>query len=395
VARNRAVLLVALGIDNFGSGLFLPLAVVYATRVIELPVGVAGAVIAAGTAAGLLVPPVAGRLTDRSGPRAVVVAAQLLQAAGAAAYLFAHDPGTVLLAAVLLAAGQQMFYSALFALIADVGAPGAKDRSFAVVSMVRSACFGLGGLVVGALLTGVGPIGYRVAVAADGVSFVVAALLLALLLKVAHVRHPGTAGSTSVLHDRPYLTLIVVSVLFVLPVDFFLIGVPVYVLEALHGPGWLPGAILALLTLLTSVGGTLVLRATRRLTRTTAMTYGAVLYSLWCLASLATVLVPAGWRPVYLLATTLIIAAGSLVFGPRANALAEAAAPRHLRGRYLAAYQYAATAAGVIAPGIVALFTVATWLPWLIVAIGAAMAGVVLRALAPHLPRDAVTAAAA
>lgn len=55
--RNRAVLMVALGIDNFGSGLFLPLPILYATRVAGLSLGLAGTVITAGTAIGLLVPP--------------------------------------------------------------------------------------------------------------------------------------------------------------------------------------------------------------------------------------------------------------------------------------------------------------------------------------------------
>jgi hypothetical protein len=47
----------------------------------------------------------------------------------------------------------------------------------------------------------------------------------------------------------------------------------------------------------------------------------------------------------------------------RANALAEAIAPPAVRGRYLAAFQYAFTVPGVIAPAVVALFSVAVWLP--------------------------------
>ena len=103
MTRNRIALLTALGVDNFGSGLFLPVVLLYVTRVVGLPLAVAGAVVAVGTAAGLAVPPVAGRLVDRAGPRRVVIAAELMQALGAVTYL---------------AAGQQAFYSALFALIA-------------------------------------------------------------------------------------------------------------------------------------------------------------------------------------------------------------------------------------------------------------------------------------
>src|SRR5438874_1085480 len=118
--RRLGALLVALGIDNFGSGLFLPLALVYTTEVVGLPIEVAGATVTVGTATGLLVPPVAGRLVDRIGARTVVITAQFVQAGGALGYLVADGVAIVLLAAVVLAAGQQLFYCSLFTLISEV-----------------------------------------------------------------------------------------------------------------------------------------------------------------------------------------------------------------------------------------------------------------------------------
>ena len=119
------------------------------------------------------------------------------------------------------------------------------------------------------------------------------------------------------------------------------------------------------------------------------MALGAALYLVWCGASVAAVLVPAGWRPLELLAATLVLAAAGLLF-QRANALAEASAPRAVRGQYLAAFQYAFTIPGVIAPAVVALFSVAIWLPWLLVGTCAALAVLALRWLAGHLPAAAL-----
>lgn len=390
MGRDRFGLLVALGIDNFGSGLFLPLALVYATRVVGLTLGEAGVAVTIGTAAGLLVPAVAGRFVDRIGPRPVVITAQLMQAAGAFTYLVAHGVVLVVVAAVLLAAGQQLFYSALFALIADVAGEGPKDRPFAVVGMVRAACFGAGGLVVGGLLTTVGPAGYRIAVGVDGSSFLLCALLLAVLVHPAHQAPAESSAPGGLLADRPYLALIGITALVALASDFFLVGVPVYALDELHTPVWLPGAILAVLTALDSVGGTTAVRLTRRLSRTSAMSVGAAALVVWCLASLAAVFVPAGWRPAYLLVCTVLVSAAELMFGTRVNALAEAAAPRAVRGRYLAAFQYSFTVAGVVAPAVVALFSVATWLPWLLVAVCAGVAVPGLRWISPRLPAHAV-----
>jgi MFS family permease len=383
-------LLCALGTDNFGSGLFLPLALVYVTQVVGVPLAVAGTAVTLGTVGGLVVPPLAGRLVDRVGPRAVVIGAQLLQAAGAGAYLLADGAGPVVAAAVLLSTGQQLFYSSLFVLIADVAGDVPKDRPFAEVGMVRAGCFGLGGLVAGALLTCLGAGGYRIALLLDVATFFVAASILALFVRLARPREQHRERSVKVLRDRPYLALILFSGLFGLSLEFFLIGTPVFVLDRMHGPAWLPGAILALLTVLTSVGGTLALRLTAHLSRITAMRAGSALFAVWCLVSLGVLLVPDGWRVAYLLASTLIFAAGDLVFGPRSGALAEAAAPPVARGRYLAAYQYAFTVAQVLAPAVVALFSVADWLPWVLVGTCAGLAVAGLGMLGSRLPASAV-----
>lgn len=391
--RSRRALLVALGIDNLGSGLFLPLAIVYATRAVGLSLGVAGTVVAIGTAAGLLVPPVAGRLVDRVGPRTVVIAAQLLQAAGAVAYLLADGVGLVVAAALLLTAGQQTFYSALFALVADVSPPGPKDRPFALVNMVRSGAFGAGALIAGVLLTSVDVTGLRITVAVNAASFLVCATVLSLFVRDEHHSDEGDPqperSVTGVLRDRPYLALIMVTGLIALVVDFFLVGMPVYALDVLHAPDWLPGLLLAVVTALGSTFGTAAVRLTAWMTRTGAMMLGTAVYLAWCLLSVATLAVPAGWQTLWLLATIPVLAAGSLLFGPRANALAEAAAPRATRGRHLAAFQYAFTVAGVVAPAVVALFTLGAWVPWAVVS-AAAVAGLVsLRWVSGRLPAHA------
>ena len=273
--RNRIVLLAALGADNFGSGLFLPVALLYVTRVVGLPLAAAGTAVAAGTVAGLAVPPVAGRLVDRVGPRRVVVGAELLQAHGAAVYLAAHGSVAVMVAAVLLAAGQQLFYSSLFSLISDVAGSGPKDRPFAVAAMVRAACFSMGGLAAGALLSVAGQAAYRIAVIADAASFLLCALLLAMLVRLPDPQRQNARDrggrSGGLLSDWPFLAVIVATGLAALPVDLFLSGMSVYVLRELHTGPWLPGADLGLAAALTSVGGTAALRLTRRLRRTTAM----------------------------------------------------------------------------------------------------------------------------
>jgi len=390
MVSSRTALLTALGADNAGSGLFLPVALLYVTRDVGLPLGAAGTVVALGTVAGLAVPPVAGHLGDRIGPRRVVVGAEL----GAVTYLAARGAAAVAAAAVLLAAGQQLFYSSLFALISDVAGDGPKDRPFAVAAMVRSACFGLGGLAAAGLLSMAGPGAYRIAVAVDAVSFAVCALLLALL-----VSYPGAleawAGRR---RGRPGPALVRPAVPG--PDRDHRAG------RAAHRP--LPQRHLRL-PARGPAGAALAARRgagpgdraeQRRRHRRTAghpphaahhrdgTGRGAV--CAWTAASLAALAVPSGWRPGEMLAATAVMAVGGLLFQSRVNALAEATAPGAARGRYLAAFQYAFTVPGVLAPAVVALFAAAVWLPWLLVGAAAGLAVLGLRILGSHLPAAAL-----
>ena len=394
--RSRLALLVALGVDNFGSGLFLPLSLVYATRVIGVPLWAAGVVVSVSSLFGLLIPPLAGPLVDRIGPRAVVIASQLMQAGGTAAYFLADGVPGMALGAVLLGGGQRTFYSGLFSLIADVAEEGPKDHSFAVVSMVRSAAFGLGSLTTGILLTTVSDTGLRVAVGVNTTTLVLAAVMLTLLVRPrVHAARPASrdgGARLGVLRNPPFVALIVVTSMFALTGQFFLVGAPVYALEELHTPGWVPGASLALLTGLFALGGTVAVRLTKGLKRTTSMAVAGGMSIAWSLASLAALLLPSAWQAPWLVACTLFLAAAGLINGTRANALAEAAAPKAVRGRYLAAFQYAFAIPELVAPLVVSLFVVGTWVPWLVLVAVACLGLLAVPYLSRQLPAHALFA---
>jgi len=167
------------------------------------------------------------------------------------------------------------------------------------------------------------------------------------------------------------------------------------VIEQLHAQDWLPGTLLAVSTTLSSLAGTFALRVTSRMTRIAAIQAGAVLYVAWCGVSLAAILLPPAWRPADLMLAIVLLAAAGLVCGPRAGALAASVAPPQARGRYLAAFQYAFTGAGVLAPAVAALASAAVWLPWLLVAAGSGAAIGGLRWLAGRLPASALIATGA
>jgi MFS family permease len=377
--RSRVALVAALAIDNFGSGLFLPLAIVYASREVGLGVDTAGGVIASATVLGFAVPAIAGRLTHRVGPRAVVIAAQALQGLGAVAYLVAEDAAGVFVAAALMAAGVQLFYCAVFVLIADVSTGEAKERPFALIAMVRGGAFGLGNLAAALALAWQSSEALRVLVAVDAVTFALTASLLALFVRTPMVEHADTrpVGLFGVLRDHRYLTLMAATLLAGLALDVGLVGTPVYVIEILHGPQWLPSALLAMGTVLGSVAGLRIVDALSGTRRTRSLQAGTLILAAWALAMIGLDLVGPGAVVACAFAAWLLLVAGGKVSEPIASALSEALPPRESRSVYMATYQYAFTAAQALAPAVVGLFVISAWLPWAVVAV-ACLAGVVL-----------------
>ncbi|MGQ7352194.1 MFS transporter [Quadrisphaera oryzae] len=423
-SRSRNALLVALGVDNLGSGLVLPLVLVYVTGVVGVPLGRAGLLLTLGTLVGLLAPPLAGGLVDRVGPKAVVVVSQALQAAGVLVYLLADRWLTattgVLVAAALVAAGTQTFYSSVFALIADVAPAGPKDRAFAAVEVVRSTAFGAGALIAALLVSLVDPAVLRVVLAVDAGSFVVCAgLLLALVHPARH--HTSATASTagadprpgggpeagavsdrapasrippsrtpeSVLTNRPYLALVAVTALLALPSDFLLVGMAVYLRELAPGAAWAAGAGITALTA-TSLLTVTVVRLTGHWRRTTSMALGGCCLVAWAAVCAVAIWLPTSWVGPWVLASVVLLAGGSLLIGSRVNALAEAAAPPATRGRHLAAFQYAFTAAGLAAPLLVSAMAVALWLPWLLLGAAALVGAAVVPLVGRRLPEHAV-----
>jgi MFS family permease len=385
--RSHFALVAGLAIDNYGSGLFLPLALVYATRVVDLSVEAAGTVVAVATALGLAVPALAGRLTHRIGPRLVVVTSQLVQAAGAVAYLVASDAAGVFVAAALLSIGTQLFYCSVFVLVADVSTTTAKERPFALVNMVRAGAFGVGTLSAAVLLAWDSNAVLRWLVGLNALTFVVAAILLAAFVRTEPVDHAASraVGPLTVLRDRRYLALILAAFLIDLA-DFSLAGMPIFVIEFVDGPEWLPGALLAISTALLSAFSVRVVDALRGLRRTQSMQGAAAIYAVFAVLMMGMLWVPPQLLIPYAIVIWLLRVFATMAFFPIAGALSEALPPPEHRAAAMATYQYAFTTAQVAAPAIVALFAVTAWLPWAVLTVAALAATVVVGWLGRTLP---------
>jgi MFS family permease len=392
--RGASSFVLATFIDFLGTGLFLPFSLLYFTRVVGLSLSTVGLALSLATIITVPMVPLSGMLVDRFGAKLVVVAAELLQAVGVLGYLLVHQVTLLVSMALLVAAGGSLFWSAHFALVADLAASEERDRWYGLAAATRNTGLGLGGLLAGILVGLNAAVGYHLVVVANGVSFLLAAGLLLLGVRGAsskpRERRPEAAYRL-VLLDRPFLWLASVNVTFALCSTLLTVGVPVYIAEALHAPLWMIGVLLAWSTLLIATLQTVVVRLLEPFRRTRELLVSGVLWGSWCVLLGLALVVPSGLLLPLLMVATGLYALGELMHDPTSNALVAETSPEPLRGRYLAIFQLSWSLATIVAPGLFTLlFTVHPVVPWLVMAGLILVASLLLLWIEPHLPPSAV-----
>lgn len=400
-----------MSVDALGTGLYLPLSLLYFLQVTDVSLAVIGTLVSVATALALPVPLLAGRMADRFGARPVVVAGQLVQALGFFLYLGVSGPVSLMIAVLVEGIGARMYWASIFTLIAEMadaeGAGKPKEWWFARASMIRAAGMGAGGMLAGAAIAWESTHAYRALILANGISFAAAATVMLVLVRVRHTAHtaarphpegaedPGEqpSGYRALLRDKPYLRLILANTAFALCSTFLATSLPVYATEGLGVAGWLVGPLLAVNTVLLATAPALVSRfVRRRLNRVRAMAVSGGCWTLWCAGSVLALLVPPAALPVFLLLVLLCYTAAELIHEPASNSLAAGAAPLASRGSYLAAFQYSFTLGTVVSPALfTVLFSQNRALPWIVLGTLAILGTVLMLPLERRLPRAAVT----
>ncbi|MEV1205808.1 MFS transporter, partial [Microbispora rosea] len=92
-------------VDATGSGMYLPLSLLFFHHVTGQPIERVGVIMTGAALFSLVANPIAGVLVDRFGARAVVVGGYLVRAVGFAAYPLVDSPLTMFLAVALVALG--------------------------------------------------------------------------------------------------------------------------------------------------------------------------------------------------------------------------------------------------------------------------------------------------
>ncbi len=392
--RGYESFVVATLIDFLGTGLFLPFSLLYFHQVVGLPLPAVGLALSVSAAIALPLVPLAGILVDHIGPKQVVIASLVLQGAGIFGYLVVGNIPTLIIMALLETGGQCLFWSAHFALMSQLAAPNERDRWFGLAAATRNTGIGLGGLLAGVLVGANAVLGYHLIIVADGCSYILAICLMVFGVRVAApLREDGVQpfDYRVVLRDRPFLSFAATNIIFALCSLLLAIGLPVYIVDALHAPVWVVGVLVAMSTALIATLQTMVVRLMEPYRRTRALVLCGLLWAAWCALLALALLVPKLLLLPALFAATCAFALAELIHDPTSNALAAEAAPDALRGRYIAVFQLSWRIAAILAPGtFTLLFAIHPVVPWLVVAGLILAASLLIMRIEPLLPKAAV-----
>lgn len=353
VGRHRRFV-VAIGLDALGSGVWMPMSVLYFTVVTHESLVRIGFALSLASALAVPFALVAGHLVDRYGARRVLQVGNVLQAVGFAAYPLAHAWWSITIVAGIAALGRTLFWGSFPPLVTAVTEPGERETWFGFLGALRNSGFAVGGIAAAAAI-GIGstPV-FHVVVLTNAASYLVSFALVARVSVTEPHREPGheglPGGFRDVLADRGYRWLIGANAGYALGCLALNVVMPIYLVRQLGLPGWLSGVVYVVNTVMIGLGQGLVVRRMGGARRWRIITLAAgfmaagfvlmyVVSFLGVAVAVAVALVAAG---VYTL--------GEMVGGPVLSALAAESPPPHLRGRYMAAFQLSWNGSAAIAP---------------------------------------------
>jgi MFS family permease len=350
VGRHRRFV-TAIGIDAVGSGVFMPITILYFLVATDLTLVQVGAAISLASLVALPSGPLIGSVVDRVGAKQVLLAGNVLQGAGFLAYLVSDSFVAVTAWTVVVTVGRTAFWGSYGAIVAAISVPGEREKWFGFLGALRNVGFAVGGLLSGVAITIGTQTAYAAVVVANAVSYAVAFVLLLAVPAAPRTEHrtePGSWGT--VLRDGPYRVLWCVQLTYSTSMMVLNFAMPVYATTVLGLPGWVTGAVFTINTIMVGLGQGLVVRAVTGRTRWRILVLANLSFALSYVVLLGATATTVAVGVVVVLVGSAIYTVGELTGGPVTAALAAEASPEHLRGRYFSLVQLSWNLASTVAP---------------------------------------------
>ena len=359
--RTVLVLQAGTALNYFGTGLILPFEIIYLHQVRGFPTATAGLVLATvmGTAALVTLP--SGALLDRFSSKPLLVAGNLVSAAGYTGLAFVERPWQGFVCSAVGGAGFGIAQTAGQVLTLTLVPAEQRASSTALRRVAGNLGLGLGataaGFVVAAAHHHLGA--FQGLYIFDGVTFSLFALVVLARIPnsdQAEALFPrdGRSGFRAVTRDRLLLALIAANLAFIMIGGAFFSNIlPLFAVEHTPvGPREI-GVVVFINTFFIVVAQVPATRVVKRMRRTHALAATSALFAIGLLAVLLATLTRSTLTATTILAGVAIVIAIAecvqfIVVGPLVAELA----PPHLLGRYMSLYGLSFTVGVALGPAV-------------------------------------------
>jgi MFS family permease len=192
-------------LNAFGNGVVLPFLIIYLHNVRGLSLGLAGLAAATQSATALASGFLAGTLSDRIGPKRVLVAALGVMTVAFVLMPFIRSPWQAFAVYVVWGAGSGSFWPSQSALLAALTAPARRSPAYALQRLTMNLGAAIGGVTAGLIASVAHPSSFTVLFLVNCATYV--AYMVVLVRVRSPELHPERARGTwrAVARDRAFL----------------------------------------------------------------------------------------------------------------------------------------------------------------------------------------------
>jgi MFS family permease len=323
-------------LNYLGWGGVMPFELIYLHEARGFSLGVAGLVVGTVTGLAVVAAPLSGPIIDRFGSRAVATVALVMLAGGFIGLAFVHSPLQAFIAALAAGVGNGALQPSQSALVASIAPPELRHRATAVSRVASNLGIGLGG-ALGGLIATQGLNGFIVLFVANGVTYLLYAVILVVAVAEDPRPEPIAGGYRVVLRDRPFVRLALINVA-VIAVGWGVFSwiVPAFAREEIGVSTGLIGVMLFANAVTVVLAQIPVAKLAEGRRRAATMAFGSLLFVVACLLVAGAALLTLETAAAALLAAVVIVAVGECLHTTVLMPLVADLAPAALRGRYMA-----------------------------------------------------------
>lgn len=378
-------------LSSLGSGLTLPLLIVYLHQVRGFSLLTAALVVAWMSISGLVATGPVGAAIDRVGPKPVMVICLVVQMFATLSWAFVHNGTQAYLVASFSALGQSGLWPAQNTMVARMVPAQQRQNIFGISFMFLNLGLGIGGLLSALIVDLNDPSSFLRLYSIDACSYLLYLLVLFSIPNfVSDAQDKHEPGSyRDLLADRKLIYYFLATLLMLICGYGSLMdaGIAPLLTVFAHQSAKALGPIWAINTFLIVIGQIYFLKLVKGRSRSRMLQVVCLLWALSWIVLASGLKLPGLWPAVMAALAMGIFACGEMVWSPVGPALPNDLAPEHLRGRYNAVSSLNWSLAGSIGPALGG-FMLSRQLPYqwiLILLLGCAISAVLADRLRKQL----------